>query len=168
MAENPYDIHVAGSFRRGNEVCNDIDILCSKKLSNKLLTLLDELDPKAFTLEHETDGDVVKRLNIFEKGSHLTQLDIKIVSKLQMPYALVHYTGSLNFNIALRSLANRKGLSLNEYGFKFRDEDKRNECVERYGDEFVRFTGAALKVHEPLDVTKKVRNVTSEGHVFKV
>jgi DNA polymerase (family 10) len=39
------------------------------------------------------------------------------VSNAQFPFALVYFTGSKEHNVALRSLALKNGLSLNEYGF---------------------------------------------------
>jgi DNA polymerase (family 10) len=45
------------------------------------------------------------------------QCDLRAVSNDHFPFALQYFTGSKEHNVALRSLALKKGLSLNEYDF---------------------------------------------------
>ena len=51
------------------------------------------------------------------------QCDLRAVSNDQFPFALQYFTGSKEHNVALRSLALKQGLSLNEYGFTPTDKD---------------------------------------------
>jgi DNA polymerase (family 10) len=44
------------------------------------------------------------------------KIDIFYTTKDALPYALLHYTGSKNFNIRVRSHAKSLGYKLNQYG----------------------------------------------------
>ena len=46
------------------------------------------------------------------------RIDILIADPSHYYFALLYFTGSYNFNIYMRKLALKKGLSLSEYGFK--------------------------------------------------
>jgi DNA polymerase (family 10) len=45
------------------------------------------------------------------------QCDLRAVSNAQFPFALQYFSGSKEHNVAIRGLALKQGLSLNEYGF---------------------------------------------------
>jgi DNA polymerase (family 10) len=44
------------------------------------------------------------------------QVDLRVVSDEQFPYALNYFTGSKEHNVSLRQIAQKKGLKLSEYG----------------------------------------------------
>lgn len=47
---------------------------------------------------------------------HITRrLDIYISTQEECPFALLHWTGSKDFNIEVRKIALKKGFSLSEY-----------------------------------------------------
>jgi DNA polymerase/3'-5' exonuclease PolX len=46
------------------------------------------------------------------------RIDILIAEPSYYYFALLYFTGSYNFNIHMRKIALKKGLSLSEYGFK--------------------------------------------------
>src|SRR5262245_1242833 len=50
------------------------------------------------------------------------QMDLRAVTEAQYPYALHHFTGSKEHNIAMRGRAQRQGIKMNEYGL-FRGEE---------------------------------------------
>ncbi|RYD33622.1 MAG: histidinol-phosphatase [Verrucomicrobiaceae bacterium] len=83
-------VAVAGSFRRGKETVHDVDFLVATK-------------------EPATKASIRLKSGI--------QADLRAVSNKQFPFALQYFTGSKEHNVAIRSLALKKGLSLNEYGF---------------------------------------------------
>src|SRR6185295_5996842 len=50
------------------------------------------------------------------------QVDLRVVTDAQFPAALCYFTGSKEHNVVLRQLAQKKGLSINEYGVKNGDK----------------------------------------------
>jgi DNA polymerase (family 10) len=100
---------LAGSIRRWKETVRDIDLLASSE------------HPAALMDHFASAADVVE---ILAKGQTKTsvrlasgiQVDLRVVSDEQFPCALAYFTGSKEHNVAIRSLAQRKGLKVNEYG----------------------------------------------------
>ena len=101
---------VAGSFRRAKETVHDLDFLVATKepqLVCEDFTTLPQVE--SIIACGETKASVRLKNGI--------QCDLRAVSNAQFPYALLYFTGSKEHNVALRSLALKRGLSLNEYGF---------------------------------------------------
>jgi len=107
----------AGSLRRGKETIGDLDILCTGK------------DP-AGIIEHFVSHPRVKQVIgrgetkatvLFETESGLRQADLRVVNDSEYGSALLYFTGSKDHNIALRTLAQKRGLKISEYGV-FRGE----------------------------------------------
>lgn len=99
---------IAGSYRRSKETLHDLDFLVATKEPTELTKFF-----TAFTEVHQVivQGDTKASVRL-ENG---LQCDLRAVSNEQFPFALQYFTGSKEHNIALRSLALKKGLSLNEY-----------------------------------------------------
>jgi len=54
------------------------------------------------------------------------RIDFLLSDKNNYYFALLYFTGSYNFNIYIRNIALKQNLSLNEYGFK----DKNNKLID--------------------------------------
>ena len=110
---------IAGSLRRRREVVRDVDLLASS-------------DDAAAVMEHFTRAPRVKE--ILGKGETKTsvrlesglQVDLRVVSDAEFPYALAYFTGSKEHNVALRQIAQKKGLKVNEY--EISGGSKKIEC----------------------------------------
>ncbi len=103
-------VAVAGSFRRAKETVHDLDFLVSTReprLVCEDFTTLPEVE--SIIACGETKASVRLKNGI--------QCDLRAVSNAQFPFALQYFTGSKEHNVAIRSLALKKGFSLNEYGF---------------------------------------------------
>jgi len=103
-------VAVAGSFRRAKETVHDLDFLVSTKepvLVCEDFTTLPQVE--SIIACGDTKSSVRLKNGI--------QCDLRAVSNSQFPFALQYFTGSKEHNVAIRSLALKKGLSLNEYGF---------------------------------------------------
>jgi DNA polymerase (family X) len=103
-------VTVAGSFRRAKESVHDLDFLVATrepKLVCEDFTTLPQVE--SVIACGETKASVRLKNGI--------QCDLRAVSNAQYPFALLYFTGSKEHNVALRSLALKQGLSLNEYGF---------------------------------------------------
>lgn len=103
-------VSAAGSFRRAKETVHDLDFLVATR------------EPKLVCEDFITLPQVASVIACGETKASVRlqngiQCDLRAVSNAQFPYALLYFTGSKEHNVALRSLALKKGLSLNEYGF---------------------------------------------------
>ncbi len=103
-------VAVAGSFRRAKETVHDLDFLVSTK-EGKLVCEDFTTLPQVESIIACGDTKASVRL---KNG---LQCDLRAVSNSEFPFALLYFTGSKEHNVALRSLALKQGLSLNEYGF---------------------------------------------------
>jgi len=102
-------VAVAGSYRRARETVGDLDFLVATKegaLVCEDFTTLPQVE--SVIACGETKASV--RL---QNGMHC---DLRAVKNSEFPFALQYFTGSKEHNVALRSLALKKGWSLNEYG----------------------------------------------------
>ena len=103
-------VSAAGSYRRAKETVHDLDFLVATKepaLVCKDFTTLQQV--ASIIACGETKASVRLQNGL--------QCDLRAVSNAQFPFALQYFTGSKEHNVAIRSLALKQGLSLNEYGF---------------------------------------------------
>ena len=123
LAEDPSVIRiaVAGSLRRRKEVVKDIDLLVSSNDPAAIMQRVVEADG----IERVTAHGDTKSSVVLEAGM---AADVRVVSDAQFPYALHHFTGSKEHNIAMRQRAKDLGLKMNEYGL-FRG-DKNVPCAD--------------------------------------
>jgi DNA polymerase (family X) len=100
---------LAGSLRRKKEIIKDIDIVASTDKPEMVMELFTGLDDV---------GDVIARGSTRSsiRLANGINADIRTVEDWQFPYALHHFTGSREHNTAMRSLAKKSGIKMNEYG----------------------------------------------------
>ncbi|MBI3317563.1 MAG: DNA polymerase/3'-5' exonuclease PolX [Candidatus Omnitrophica bacterium] len=110
-------ISVAGSLRRGKETVRDIDLLITSRNPKKVMDRFVQLKIAGQIQAHgETKSSIRTRQGV--------QVDLRVVEPEAFGAALVYFTGSKAHNIRIRSLANRLGLTVNEYGV-FREKSGR-------------------------------------------
>jgi len=102
-------VEVAGSFRRKKETVGDIDILVISSNYPKI----SELFIKYPRVKEVVLAGLTRSTVLLDSG---LQVDLRAVSKESYGAALHYFTGSKAHNIAVRKLANEKGLKVNEYG----------------------------------------------------
>ena len=107
---------IAGSARRRRETIGDIDIL------------VDASDPKLVmdTFVGYRDVSTITAHGDTKSSVRLTgglQIDLRILPADSFGAGLQYFTGSVDHNVHLRSIAKKNGLTLNEYGL-FRGEEK--------------------------------------------
>jgi len=113
------ELVAAGSLRRMKETVHDIDILATTE------------DPRAVAEAFTTMPGVrevlaageSKSVVLLDAEGRLIQVDLRIVEPGSWGAALQYDTGSKDHNIHLRTMAQKRGLMLNEYGI-FRDDSK--------------------------------------------
>jgi DNA polymerase (family 10) len=108
-------IFPVGSLRRGCETCGDIDLLAIG--SNGALM-------SRFTGFPEVErilGHGSTKSSVLLQGG--VQVDLRLVPEVSAGAAAQYFTGSKAHNIAVRDLAQQRGLKLNEYGlFRVADD----------------------------------------------
>jgi DNA polymerase (family X) len=104
---------IAGSYRRARETLGDIDILVSASAAGPVMERFVRYDEVSEILAHgDTRSTVVLKCGL--------QVDLRVVAPESHGAALLYFTGSKAHNIALRRIAQARGLKLSEYGV-FRD-----------------------------------------------
>ena len=102
-------IKVAGSIRRKKETIGDIDILVVSSKPEKVAERFLRLP----WIDH-VYGSGPAKTNVRLKNG--LDADLRIVPEKSFGAALNYFTGSKEHNVALREIAIKKGLKLNEYG----------------------------------------------------
>ncbi len=109
-------VEAAGSLRRGMETVGDLDFIVGAADPEPIMAWFCGLpEVKEVTARGETKSSVR-----FESG---LQADLRIVPVAQFVFALHHFTGSKDHNVALRQRALERGLSLSEWGLVPADGD---------------------------------------------
>jgi DNA polymerase/3'-5' exonuclease PolX len=105
---------IVGSYRRNLESSGDIDLLLQSDDSNDLDSLVSALIEKGYITNILAYGKH-KFMGICKlpKKPH-RHIDILLTPLSEYPLALLYFTGSNLFNIAMRSYAISQGYSLNE------------------------------------------------------
>lgn len=104
-----HEIEIAGSLRRCKEVVKDIDLIVSSDSPKKVMErFVSDVEVQRVTGHGETKSSVVLNSGV--------AADLRVVSEKDFPFALMHFTGSKEHNVALRQRAKDRGLKLNEYG----------------------------------------------------
>jgi DNA polymerase (family 10) len=120
-------VAVAGSYRRAKETVGDLDFLVATKegaLVCEDFTTLPQVDTVIAC------GDTKASVRL-KNGMHC---DLRAVKNSEFPFALQYFTGSKEHNVALRSLALKKGWSLNEYGLNPLNPEEAPPHVEEEKD----------------------------------
>jgi DNA polymerase (family 10) len=108
------NISPAGSLRRRKETVRDIDILV---ISDKPQKVMDEFTGLPQVKEILARGETKSSVRTADD----IQIDCRVVEEKSFGAALLYFTGSKNFNIHIRMMAQKNGLKINEYGV-FRKE----------------------------------------------
>jgi DNA polymerase (family 10) len=115
-------IEIAGSYRRELPFLKDIDILWiskKKEWDAKLLPInILKLPGELIT----SNNGNIHRLATVKYKNKLIKCDIYVVNKCELPFALLHSTGSKGSNLGLRRIAIDNGWLLNQYGIWMRVE----------------------------------------------
>ncbi len=121
-------VSTGGSLRRGKEIIHDLDLLASAPASEAK----DVMD--YFThlpgVERVLGSGETKSSVLLHGG---LQCDLRVVSDKEFPYALHHFTGSKEHNVAMRQRAIAQGKKLSEWGLF----DSSKESAEKPDGELI-------------------------------
>ena len=102
-------VDVAGSFRRCRETVGDLDLLVIAGTDSDVMDRFVAYDEVGEVLSRGATRASVR----LKSG---LQVDLRVVEAAAYGAALCYFTGSRAHNIAIRRLAQQRGLKLNEYG----------------------------------------------------
>ena len=101
------DTQIVGSLRRGCEIIGDVDLLTTSQEAMGLFPMLvDEVFVKGEAKVSARKGGI--------------QVDLNFTTVEAMGSALLHHTGSAQFNVFTRSRAKRQGYTLSQHGLPSR------------------------------------------------
>jgi DNA polymerase (family 10) len=102
-------VEIAGSYRRCRETVGDLDILVIARHGRSVIEHFVTYDE----VENVLSSGTTRASVILHSG---LQVDLRVVVAASYGAALYYFTGSRSHNIAVRRIAQRKGLKINEYG----------------------------------------------------
>jgi DNA polymerase (family 10) len=120
------EVSGAGSVRRGRETFRDLDVIAT---ATEPAALIAHFVAQPWVLDVAARGET-KATVVTKQGF---RLDLRVVPPEDYGSLLQHFTGSKDHNVALREEAQRRGLSISEYGVtvvetgevhRFREEDE--------------------------------------------
>lgn len=109
QAEGVLQVEPAGSYRRRRETVADLDILV---VCTNPAAFSDHFARYYYISQVISQGDTLISA-ILRNG---LRVDVRMVPRESLGAALVYFTGSKSHNIAIRKIAVRKQLKINEYG----------------------------------------------------
>ena len=105
----------AGSLRRGKETVGDLDFIVASEAPEPIMGWFCAMEGVVEVTAHGQTKSSVR----LDTG---LQADLRIVPEEQFAFALHHFTGSKEHNVAMRQRALARGYSLSEWGLTAKDE----------------------------------------------
>ena len=138
---------IVGSYRRGAANSGDIDMLVSydpsvseKDAGKAFKTLVTALGG-AYTVEKLAGGAKKWMGYIYTAGATPRRLDLLLTPPEEYPYAILYFTGSDKFNVAMRKYALTLGYSLSEHGIKIMTAGAKEVPLLRKEEDIFAFLG---------------------------
>lgn len=130
------ELTIAGSYRRKCSNSGDIDMLIntpSVKNNSVYNKFMDVLFQKGYLLEELSRGQKkfmgICRLTSGKLDDGIgRRIDIMYTKPQEYPFAILYFTGSMEFNVKMRGELLEKELSLNEYGIKRDKKNVKHNC----------------------------------------
>lgn len=119
---------ICGSYRRGKLTSGDIDILVIDIPDKNVINCITSM-PKFFK-EQILSGPKKYRYIINIRGVN-RQIDIELCKKEELPYAMLYFTGSGEFNKQCRSAAIKSKFHLNEKWMSYHGPPRNDLILER-------------------------------------
>jgi DNA polymerase beta len=150
---------VVGSYRRGATTSGDIDVLLSMDAPEAERTkafhaYVKGLREKPYMIEELSKGEQ-KNLSIVRLTPESTarRLDLLVIPVEQLPYALLYFTGSMEFNVGFRKHALKMGYTLNEHEMKLTGKVEGAKAVPPLATEEDVFAFLGLEYKTPKERT---------------
>jgi DNA polymerase beta len=117
------ELDILGSYRRGEATSGDIDVMVklpadkTVDFGKALLTeIVEKLLAKGYVIDTLALGQK-KFMGVARVGDNTPRrIDIMVTPEANYGFALMYFTGSMDFNIGVRRVALEKGYTMNEHG----------------------------------------------------
>jgi DNA ligase (NAD+) len=120
---------IVGSYRRGKKQSGDIDIIITNKEGNNtiLKKIIAELKDTNILIETLSLGNI-KSLTICKLPNYPInrRVDFMFSQPDEFAFSTLYFTGSKEFNVVQRKIANEQGYTLNEHGLSLLKSYKGN------------------------------------------
>ena len=124
--DNRAELTIAGSYRRKKDTSGDVDILLKATKKDTYNKFIDSLKASGYLVEDLARGPKkYMGLGKSDKSEWLRRIDIMYTKPEEYPFAVLYFTGSMEFNVKMRNELLDRGYTLNEYGVKFVDKEKK-------------------------------------------
>lgn len=132
----------AGSLRRGLETVGDLDFIVASSDPGPVMDWFTSMDAvREVTGKGETKSSV--------RLADGMQADLRVVPPEQFAFALHHFSGSKEHNVAMRQRALARGLSLSEWGLTPVEETRGVRAPKKVADEEALFAALELEFIPP-------------------
>jgi DNA polymerase/3'-5' exonuclease PolX len=113
---------LTGSYRRQESSSGDIDCLITHCDEATFKKIINEFVAKKYITDIFAQGNKkVLAVGKLKMRRHYRRIDFMLTQEQEYPFALLYFTGSGPFNVAMRNYALSQGYSLSEYGLKDAD-----------------------------------------------
>jgi DNA ligase (NAD+) len=124
-------MEIVGSYRRGADSSGDIDVILTSKNPAVFKDFVDALISKQIIVEVLSRGPTKCLVIAKIPGSqYARRVDFLFTSPDEYPFAVLYFTGSKEFNTAMRERALKMGFTLNEHGFSKMENKKKGDKVD--------------------------------------
>jgi len=131
-------LNIVGSYRRGKLDSGDIDIIiCDDNNDNTVFKkFLDKMIEEKILIEVLSRGNI-KSLGVSKlPNKPARRVDFMFTPRKENAFAILYFTGSKEFNTAMRSQALKMGYSLNEHGlYKMVNKKKGDKLTQTFNTE---------------------------------
>ena len=124
--DNRAELTIAGSYRRGKSDSGDIDILLKATKKDTYEKFIDSLKDRGYLVDDLARGSKkYMGMGKSDMSEFARRIDIMYTKPVEYPFAILYFTGSMEFNVKMRNELLERGYTLNEYGVKFVDKEKK-------------------------------------------
>lgn len=165
LVSKDFDVVLVGSYRRGAPDSGDIDVLLRlpESYDQKMCsTLFNDVCTKMMNDEHYITDMLAlgnkKCMAVCKlcEDMFARRIDLLITPFHEYPYAILYFTGSDKFNVAMRKVAITKGYSMSEHGMKKIRDDVPNVPQMKNEKDIFEFLGMTYTSPLQRDTTKNL------------
>lgn len=141
---------IAGSFRRKEKKICDIDVLITGDIK-KAIKKLDKYIVASLAIGEDKFNGIAK----IPGTTNYRRIDIIKTTREEKPFSLLYFTGDVTYNIYMRQVARKMGLSLSQKGLK---KTSTGRMVKNIKNEKDIFKYLKIPYKEPEDRVHKKTN----------
>ena len=155
VAPSGSNFEIVGSYRRGAKDSGDVDIIISNKDNDKKVydKVIEQLIEDKIIIGMLAHGKTKSMgLAQLKDGGPIRRIDILYSTPEEYPFAILYFTGSKMFNVAVRQHALNKRYTLNEHGLSHITSGVKGDKIDNtFTDETSILNFLGIEYREPED-----------------